>query len=162
MPKSWLVPARDEVGFQSSCGLDSWHHMNARRVGEKTVFNPFAEDLVYSRDRAFEERLIGAVFDRAAGSSVHRAVATFLIDLYASFPNDPVRLRRHQLLSRMVSASPALQSRERLLLSRYAGALQEVIAAEQGAAADDLRPRLAAETLMAAHGAVISAFSRRA
>jgi MftR C-terminal domain len=136
--------------------------MNARRVGEKTVFNPFAEDLVYSRDRAFEERLIGAVFDRAAGSSVHRAVATFLIDLYASFPNDPVRLRRHQLLSRMVSASPALQSRERLLLSRYAGALQEVIAAEQGAAADDLRPRLAAETLMAAHGAVISAFSRRA
>jgi hypothetical protein len=33
-----------------------------------------------------------------------------------------------------------------------------VIAAEQGAAADDLRPRLAAETLMAAHGAVIGAF----
>ena len=129
-------------------------------VTEKTVFNHFStkEDLVYSSDRVFEEQLIGAVRDRAAGLSVTDAVATFLLDRYAGFRNDPTRLVRHQLLSRLVSASPALQSRERLVLARYSGALQEVIAAEQGAAADDLRPRLAAETLMAAHGAVIGAF----
>jgi AcrR family transcriptional regulator len=133
---------------------------SAAGVTEKTVFNHFStkEDLVYSSDRVFEERLIGAVRERAAGSSVHHAVATFLLDLYAGFPNDPTRLVRHQRLSRLVSASPALQSRERLILARYAKALQEVIATEQGAAAEDLRPRLAAETLMAAHGAVIGAF----
>jgi AcrR family transcriptional regulator/quercetin dioxygenase-like cupin family protein len=117
---------------------------SAAGVTEKTVFNHFStkEDLVYSSDRVFEERLIGAVRERAAGSSVHHAVATFLLDLYAGFPNDPTRLVCHQRLSRLVSASPALQSRERLILARYAKALQEVIATEQGAAAEDLRPRL--------------------
>jgi AcrR family transcriptional regulator len=129
-------------------------------VTEKTVFNHFStkEDLVYSNDRVFAEQLIGAVRDRTVGSSVHHAAATFLLDRYAGFPNDPSRLERHQLLARLVSASPALQSRERLILSRYAGALEEVIAAEQRAVADDLRPQLAAETLMVAHGAVIGAF----
>jgi AcrR family transcriptional regulator len=132
----------------------------AAGVTEKTVFNHFAtkEDLVYSSDRVFQEQLIGAVRGRGPGVSVHHAVATFLLDRYASFPVDPARRSRHQTLAELVSDSPALQSRERLILSRYAEALEEEIATEQGAAAIDLRPRLAAEALMAAHGAVISAF----
>lgn len=132
----------------------------AAGVTEKTVFNHFAtkEDLVYSSDRDFEEQLIRAVRGRATGVTVLHAVASFLLDLYASFPTDPARVRRHRMLARMVSASAALQSRERLILTRYAEALQHAIATEQGAPADDLRPRLVAEALMAAHGAVIAAF----
>jgi AcrR family transcriptional regulator len=136
----------------------------AAGVTEKTVFNhfPTKEDLVYPSDRTFEDQLLGALRARAAGVSVLNAVASFLLDLYATFPTDRARQRRHRMLSQIVSASAALQNRERLILARYSDLLQHQIATEQSAADDDLRPRLAAGVLMATHGAVIAAFRTRA
>jgi cobalamin-dependent methionine synthase I len=61
----------------------------------------------------------------------------------------------------MIAASPALLARERQILARYAGSLAELLADETGAARDDLRPRVVANALIAAHGALIDFVRRR-
>jgi AcrR family transcriptional regulator len=133
-------------------------------VTEKTVFNHFAtkEDLVYSGDEAFEAALVGSVRERPPATPVAGAVAAFLLDRYASFGTDPARQERQQVLARLVTDSPALQSRERRILARYAETLRGHIAGELGVTGDgdDLRPQVVADALIAAHGAVIGAFRR--
>src|SRR4051795_7280322 len=53
----------------------------AADVAEKTVFNYFAtkEDLFYSGMEAFEDRLLGAIRDRAPGESVIAAFRAFVL-----------------------------------------------------------------------------------
>lgn len=150
----------DERGFEAVSVAEV---ARAAGVTEKTVFNHFAtkEDLVYSGDQRFEAALVDAIDARAAGTPVAGAVGAFLLDRYARFGDDPARRERQAVLARLVTASPALQARERQLLARYAATLRGHIARELGADGDDdLRPQLIAEALVAAHGVVIAAFRR--
>lgn len=151
----------DERGFEAVSVAEV---ARAAGVTEKTVFNHFAtkEDLVYSGDQRFEAALVGAIDARAAGTPVAGAVGAFLLDRYARFGDDPARRERQAVLARLVTASPALQARERQLLARYAATLRGHIARELGADGDedDLRPQLIAEALVAAHGVVVAAFRR--
>jgi AcrR family transcriptional regulator len=132
-------------------------------VSEATVFNyfPTKEDLVYERMDAFEQELLAAVRDRPEGESVLRAFARFILDRSDSAATGDGR-RRVAALTRLTTASPSLQARERQIVASYTEALAALLAEETCAAAEDIEPRLAAEAMMAFHRSVIDYARRRA
>lgn len=134
----------------------------AAGVTEKTVFNHFRskEDLVYSEDAAFEAALLDAVGGRPPRETPLSAAKAFFQRRYEKVRLDPDGRRRAAALAALVADSPALRARERDIHSRYAEALAELIAAEQDAPADDLRPRLAAEAIVAVHRETVAAVRR--
>jgi AcrR family transcriptional regulator len=134
----------------------------AAGVTEKTVFNHFRskEDLVYSEDSVFEAALLDAVRDRRRGEPVLRAAERFFLGRYRRLELDPAGRRRARALAEMAEASPALRAREREIHVRYADALCDLIAAEQSAGPDDIRPRLTAEAVIAVHRESVAAIRR--
>jgi AcrR family transcriptional regulator len=118
-------------------------------VSEGTVFNyfPTKEDLFYGQMQVFESELIDAVRERAPGESVLAAFRRFVLGrsprLEAEEVADVIALA-----ARIVTASAALQARERELVDRYTDVLAELIAEETGARADDVVPRVVATALM--------------
>jgi hypothetical protein len=62
------------------------------------------------------------------------------------------------MLAGIVSASPALQVREREILSRYADRLRDELADELGSQPGDLRPAIVAGAILALHQAVIAGY----
>jgi AcrR family transcriptional regulator len=133
----------------------------AAQVAEATVFNyfPSKEDLFYSRLESFWARLADAVSARPAGQPVldafrHalQAEAGLLGQLESG---DPDALTRLRTVSRIVAASPALLAREQQVMSRAASDLAARLAAETGASAGDLRPRVVANALLGVHRALI-------
>ena len=135
----------------------------AADVSEATVFNyfPTKEDLVYERMDAFEQELLAAVRDRPEGEPALRAFARFILDRSDSAATGEGR-RRVAALTRLTTASPSLQARERQIVASYTEALAALLAEETGAAADDIEPRLGAETMMAFHRSLIDFARRRA
>ena len=130
----------------------------AAGVTEKTVFNHFPrkEDLVYSRNLVFEQALLDAVRTRPRQESFVAAVRTFLLETYAGRATRGPGVRtRATTLAGLVEASPALRTRERDILSRYADALAGQLSAELGSIEGDLRPAVLAGALVAVHQAVI-------
>src|SRR3954452_17894196 len=67
-----------ERGFE---GISVAEVARAADVSEATVFNYFAtkEDLFYSGLEAFEEQLLGAIRERAAGESALAAFRSFVL-----------------------------------------------------------------------------------
>ena len=65
-------------------------------------------------------------------------------------------------LTRLTTASPTLQARERQIVASYTDALAALLAEETGATPDDIEPRLAAEAMMAFHRSLIDFARRRA
>jgi AcrR family transcriptional regulator len=135
----------------------------AADVSTATVFNyfPTKEDLVYDRFEAFEQELLAAIRERPAGESVLDAFGRFILDRARQGAGRDFG-KRVATTARIITGSPALLARERQIVGRYADALAELIAAETGAAADDLRPRVAAGSLMAVHRGLIDYARRRA
>jgi AcrR family transcriptional regulator len=135
----------------------------AADVSEATVFNyfPTKEDLVYERMDAFEQELLVAVRERPEGESVLRAFVRFILDRSDSAATGDGR-RRVAALTRLTTASPSLQARERQIVASYTEALAALLAEETGANPDDIEPRLAAEAMMAFHRSLIDFARRRA
>jgi AcrR family transcriptional regulator len=135
----------------------------AADVSEATVFNyfPTKEDLVYERMDAFEQELLAAVRERPDGESVLRAFARFILDRSDSAAVGDGR-RRVAALTRLTTASPSLQARERQIVANYTDALAALLAEETRAAPGDIEPRLAAEAMMAFHRSLIDFARRRA
>ncbi|MFD5316837.1 TetR/AcrR family transcriptional regulator [Streptomyces sp. NPDC127098] len=123
----------------------------AARVAKKTVTNYFArkEDLALDHHEAFVAGLAGAVAGRAAGESALAALRRAF--LAAVETRDPVAGFSGPAFSRMVADSPTLTTRLRDLHDQREHALAEALAAETGAADDDLTPRAVAAQLGAAH-----------
>ena len=113
----------------------------AADVAQKTVFNyfPTKEDLFYSRLEAFEEELLAAIRERAAGrdASSPRSEASCSNSAACSATNghDGDREATEQLhtITRVITESPALLARERQVLARYTEALAALLAEETGA-----------------------------
>jgi AcrR family transcriptional regulator len=135
----------------------------AADVSEKTVFNyyPRKEDLVYFQLEAFEEELLAAVRDRAPGESVLDAFSHFVLQRRGLLAeSDPEAAERLAALTRMITESPALLTREREIFERYTESLAELLARETGAAPDDVEPRVVANALMGVHRALVD-FTRQ-
>lgn len=134
----------------------------AAGVTEKTVFNHFRakEDLVYSEDAAFAAALLDAVGGRPPREPALSAAARFFLQRYERMKLDPDGRHRAAVLAELVATSAALRARERQIHARYADALTELIATEQDAEPDDIRPRLAAEAIIAVHRESVATIRR--
>jgi AcrR family transcriptional regulator len=134
----------------------------AADVSEGTVFNyfPTKEDLFYSGMEVFEAQLIEAVRERAPGESVLEAFRRFVLD-------GTRRLAAEEVAgiitnaARIVTASPALQAREREIVADYTSALAALIADETRAGADDVEPWAAANALMGVQRALVAYVRKR-
>ena len=137
------------------------------QVAEATVFNyfPGKEDLFYSRFEAFSARLAEAVRDREPGEPALAAFRRALLEegglLAQAEAGDQEALTRHRTVNRVIAASPALLAREQQAMARSADDLAALLAAETGAADDDLRPQVAANALLGLQRAVIDYVRRR-
>lgn len=137
------------------------------QVAEATVFNYFRtkEDLFFWRLEAFGLLIADAVSARPAGEPVAAAFSRVLLAqgglLAQGEAGDPAALAGLRTVNRVMLASPALLAREQQAMSRIAEALAEVIAADVGAAADDLRPQVTASALVGVQRALVSYVRRR-
>jgi AcrR family transcriptional regulator len=128
----------------------------AADVSEGTVFNyfPSKEDLFYSQMESFEAALVDAVRDRPRGESVVAAFRRFVIERSGRLAAEEVA----DVIAgaaRVVTASPALQAREREIVADATRALAAVLAGETGARAGDVEPLVVAGALMGAHRALV-------
>jgi AcrR family transcriptional regulator len=133
-------------------------------VSEATVYNyfPTKEDLLYWRLESFEQELLDAVRERAAGESFLTAFGRFVLQprgLLAA--KDPEAVEFLAGLTRTIVESPALLARERELFDRYTTSLAALIAEQTGAGPDDLEPWVAANALMGVHRALVDYTRRR-
>jgi AcrR family transcriptional regulator len=133
----------------------------ARRAGvsEATVFNYFRtkEDLVYGRLEDYEADMLRAVSGRGPGQSVLAAFRAYLLTpggLLAAA--DPEAARRLATLTRIITGSRALRSRERQIQDGYTDALALHIAAETSAGPNDIRPWVVANALTGVHRALLA------
>jgi len=135
----------------------------AADVSEQTVFNyfPTKEDLVFERMDTFEHELLAAVRNRPEGEPALHAFVRFILNRSNSAMAGDGK-RRVAQLTRLVTVSPSLMSRERQIVAQYTDALAALLADETGAAPDDIEPRLAAEAMMAFHRSLIDFARRRA
>jgi AcrR family transcriptional regulator len=134
-------------------------------VSEATVFNyfPTKEDLVFHRMEAFEQALLEALRDRPAGESIVQAFGRFALNprgFLAS--NDPAATEGMRTVARVMTGSPALQTRQREIFERFTGTLASLIAEESGMAEDDVEPWVIANALIGLHRALISYTHRQA
>jgi AcrR family transcriptional regulator len=131
-------------------------------VAPATVFNyfPTKEDLFYSRLEAFEEQLLTGIRERPAGQSILAAFAAFLLDqrgvLAMDAPGgDREATEQVQMITRVITGSPALLARERQVFDNYARSLAALIAEDTGADPGDVTSAAVANTLLGLHRALI-------
>jgi AcrR family transcriptional regulator len=137
------------------------------QVAPATVFNyfPTKEDLFFFRLEAFGARMVEAVRTRPAGEPALAAFRRYLLKadglLGKLEAGDEDARERLRTVNRMIAASPSLQAREQQALAGYAELLAELLAAETGAPADDVRPRVAANALIGIQRVLIDDVRRR-
>lgn len=126
-------------------------------VSEATVYNYFAtkEDLVYGELETFRAAMLAAVRDRRAEVSLAEAFRDFLLGLGA-----PARtgeeLAQLVTITRIITTSPALLARERLVDDQSTAALADLIGTQLRAPANDVRPWVSANALIGVHRALIA------
>jgi AcrR family transcriptional regulator len=136
-------------------------------VAVATVFNyfPTKEDLFYSRLEAFGEHLVEAVVQRPAGEPALAAFRRALMrtgGLLAQVEaGDDQALERLRTMNRVIAASPSLQAREQRAINHTAAALAAHLAADTGAAGDDVDAQVAANALVGIQRALVDYTRRR-
>ncbi len=103
----------------------------------------------------FEERLLEAVRERAAGESVFTAFRRLVVDSCGHLGTEE-RAAVIAEAAALINASPALQAREREIVARFTHALAGLLAKETGASPDDVEPLAVASALMGTHRALVA------
>jgi AcrR family transcriptional regulator len=126
-------------------------------VSQGTVFNyfPTKEELFYSGMVVFEAQLVDAVRERPPGESVLAAFRRFVLEGTSRLAREDVA-DVIETAGRIVTASSALQARERAIVAEYTDALAALLAEETGAGADDVEPHAAASALMGVQRALVA------
>ncbi|MFK2890870.1 TetR/AcrR family transcriptional regulator [Dyella flagellata] len=121
----------------------------AADVATKTVFNyfPTKEDLVLGSRRRLEQALLDAVAQREPGVSALSAVLDCTLVVLKELESLPKR--RRERFHSVLTSSPTLTERLRSRTLETERTLAQHLAMESGAAPGDLRPALAASSLMA-------------
>lgn len=132
-------------------------------VSEKTVFNyfPTKEDLFFDGMENYEDELLTTIRDRGPGESVLAAFGRFVIERSSRLAD----VDAWQVVAQsagVIGASPALQTRERDIISSYTQSLAALIAEQTNAAPDDIEPWVAANAIMGVHQALLDNLRRRA
>jgi hypothetical protein len=109
---------------------------------------------------AVEEQLLHAVRERPVGESVLTAVGRFWLERFDRIA-DRNASAGLATMAHLVTASPALEARERQIFARYGASLASLIADETGASADDLEPRVAAAALVDVQRALLDTARQR-
>lgn len=126
---------------------------------------PTKEDLFFFRLEAFGARLLEAIRTRAPGEPALVAFRRHLLTqggLLAQLEaGDAQALERLRTVHRLVAASPALLAREQKALASSASSLAELLAAETGAPAHDVRAQVAANALIGVQRTLIGVVRRR-
>jgi AcrR family transcriptional regulator len=129
----------------------------AADFSEVTVFNyfPTKEDLFFAGMEFFEERLVEAVRERAAGESVFTAFRVLVMDSCTHLGAEE-RAGVIADAAALINTSPALQAREREIVARYTQVLAGLLAEETGTSPDDVEPLAVASALMGTHRALVA------
>ncbi len=129
----------------------------AADFSEVTVFNyfPTKEDLFFAGMEFFEESLLEAVRERAAGESVFAAFRRLVVDSCERLAAEE-RAAVIAGAATLIDASPALQARESEIVARYTQVLAGLLAEETGVSHDDAEPLTVASALMGAHRALVA------
>jgi AcrR family transcriptional regulator len=130
---------------------------------EATVFNhfPTKEDLIYGQMEAFEQELLEAVRNRPPGQSALAAYAGFVLAI-RGLMTEQQGPEQIAAWARLVTASPALVSREREVFAHHTAALANLLAEETHARPDDLTPWIAAHALIGLHRCLLDYVRRQA
>ncbi|WP_028925111.1 TetR/AcrR family transcriptional regulator [Pseudonocardia acaciae] len=127
-------------------------------VSEATVFNYFRtkEDLIYDGMAAYEQALVAALRERPPDQSLLTAFREFLLASHGRLADlAPADLDRIADIARLITASPALQARERQLIDDCARAVAELLVEQTGAAPEDVTPWAVAHALVGTHRALV-------
>jgi AcrR family transcriptional regulator len=144
----------EERGFEGVTVAEVAREAN---VSEGTVFNyfPTKEDLFYSPMEAFESELVDAVRDRPAGESALAAFRRFVLDRSSRLAAEDVADVITNA-ARVITASPALQAREREIVAQYTESLAALLAEETGVGRGDVEARAVATALMGVQRALVA------
>jgi AcrR family transcriptional regulator len=142
-----------ERGFEAVTIAEIAH---AAEVDAKTIYNyfPSKPDLVFQRLEAFEQALLDAVRERAAGESILAAFARFVLDSQGVLAEEQAS-EQLRAINRMISASPALLAHEEQVFARFTASLAALIAEETGARPDDVQPSVVAHALIGFHRSLV-------
>ncbi|MCP2280341.1 transcriptional regulator, TetR family [Nocardia amikacinitolerans] len=133
----------------------------AADVAKMTVTNyfPRKEDLALDLGEVFVDQLARTVREREPGRSALAALRHAY--LTAAAEQDPVVGFSGLEFARMIAESPALLARLREFHEEREAALARTLAAETGAAQDDIAPRVAAAQLGGVHRVLFEETMRR-
>jgi hypothetical protein len=110
---------------------------------------------------AYEAEMMEAVRSRPTGRSILEAVRDYVLEprgfLAAGATGEA---RPLMTLSRIISGSPSLLTREREVFSRYTESLAGLIATESGGPTDDIGPWIVANALVGVHHALVELVRR--
>jgi AcrR family transcriptional regulator len=128
----------------------------AADVSEGTVFNyfPTKEQLFYGEMEQFEAALVDAVRLRAPAETPVAVFRRVILEGADRLALDEVA----DLIAtagRIVSASPALQAREREIVAEHTGALARLLAEQSAGAEGDVEAEVVAGALMAVHRVLV-------
>ena len=133
-------------------------------MSEQTVFNyfPTKEDLVFWRIGEFEDALLDAIRNRHGDETVLAAFTRFMHEPRGLLDRrDSDAFDRALRSTRMITESPALQTREQLAFASCTDALAAILAGETKAGEHDVTPWVAANAILGVHRAVVGYARRR-